>query len=89
MSTRLSGYAKAVIDGWSSTTTLTLLVVGEILLAVFVVVVARSASPLLPLRVVLEWSRSGSYLATLLSIVGLFAIPGHGPAQHRRRYRYG
>ena len=40
----------------------------------FVVVEARSASPLLPLRVVLERNRGGSYLATLLSIVGLFAM---------------
>jgi EmrB/QacA subfamily drug resistance transporter len=68
------GFTKAVTDGWSSTTTLALLVVGGILLAVFVVVEARSASPLLPLRVVLERNRGGSYLATLLSIVGLFAM---------------
>jgi EmrB/QacA subfamily drug resistance transporter len=68
------GFTKAVTDGWSSTTTLTLLIVGGALLTVFVVVEARSDSPLLPLRVVLERNRGGSFLATLLNIVGLFAM---------------
>ena len=47
---------------------------GVVLLAAFVVVEARSTYPLLPLRVVLERNRGGSYLATLLNIVGLFAM---------------
>ena len=68
------GFTKAVADGWSSTPTLTLIAVGVTLLAVFVVVEARSASPLLPLRVVLERNRGGSYLAALLNVVGLFAM---------------
>ncbi len=68
------GFTKAVTDGWSSSTTLTLLAVGVVLLTAFVVVEARSTSPLLPLRVVLERNRGGSYLATLLNIVGLFAM---------------
>ena len=42
--------------------------------AAFVVVEARSASPLLPLRVVAERNRGGSYLATLLIVVGMFAM---------------
>jgi EmrB/QacA subfamily drug resistance transporter len=68
------GFTKAVTDGWSSTPTLTLIGVGVILLAAFVVVEARSASPLLPLRVVLERNRGGAYLAALLNVVGLFAM---------------
>ena len=68
------GFTKAVTDGWSSTTTLTLIAVGVILLAAFVVVEARSASPLLPLRVVAERNRGGSYLAALLLVVGMFAM---------------
>ena len=68
------GFTKAVTDGWSSTPTLTLIAVGVILLAAFVVVEARSASPLLPLRVVLERNRGGAYLAALLNVVGLFAM---------------
>ena len=60
------GFTKAVTDGWSSTPTLTLIAVGVILLAAFVVVEARSANPLLPLRIVLERNRGGSYLAATL-----------------------
>jgi EmrB/QacA subfamily drug resistance transporter len=68
------GFTKAVTDGWTSTPTLTLLAVGVTLLAAFVVVEAHSASPLRPLRVVLERNRGGAYLATLLNVVGLFAM---------------
>lgn len=68
------GFTKAVTEGWSSPTTLTFLAVGAVLLASFVAVETRSASPLLPLRVVAERNRGGSYLATLLNIVGLFAM---------------
>jgi EmrB/QacA subfamily drug resistance transporter len=68
------GFTKAVTDGWSSTPTLTLIAVGVVLLAAFVVVEARSTNPLLPLRVVLERNRGGSYLAATLLVVGIFAM---------------
>ena len=68
------GFTKAVTDGWSAAQTLTLLAVGVVLLAAFVVVEVYSSSPLLPLRVVLERNRGGAYLATLLNIIGLFAM---------------
>jgi EmrB/QacA subfamily drug resistance transporter len=68
------GFTKAVTDGWSSTPTLTLLSVGVVLLVAFVVVEARSANPLLPLRIVLERNRGGSFLAATLLVVGLFAM---------------
>lgn len=68
------GFTKAVTDGWSSAPTLTLIAVGVILLVAFVAVEARSDYPLLPLRVVLERNRAGSYLATLLIVIGMFAM---------------
>ncbi len=68
------GFTKAVTDGWSSPTTLTLIAIGVILLGAFVAVEARSASPLLPLRVVTERNRGGAYLAALLLVVGMFAM---------------
>ena len=68
------GFTKAVTDGWTAKPTLTLLAVGGALLIAFVVVEARSSSPLLPLRVVLERNRGGAFLATLLNIIGLFAM---------------
>jgi EmrB/QacA subfamily drug resistance transporter len=68
------GFTKADTDGWASTPTLLLISVAVLLLAAFVVVEARSSHPLLPLRVVAERNRGGSYLATLLTGAGLFAM---------------
>ncbi len=68
------GFTKAVADGWPSATTLGLVIGGVLLLIAFVVVETRSTSPLLPLRVVLERNRGGAYLATLLIVVGMFAM---------------
>jgi predicted MFS family arabinose efflux permease len=67
-------FTKADLDGWTSSVTLTLLAVAVVLLVAFVVVEARSSHPLLPLRVVMERNRGGSYLATLLTGAGLFAM---------------
>ncbi len=60
--------------GWSSTTTLSFLVLAVVLLSAFVVVELRSVHPLLPMRVVLERNRGGSYLASLLVGAALFAM---------------
>jgi EmrB/QacA subfamily drug resistance transporter len=63
------GFTRAEIDGWASLTTVVLLVVGLLMAAAFVLVERSSRSPLLPLRVVLDRNRGGSFLASLL--VGL------------------
>jgi EmrB/QacA subfamily drug resistance transporter len=68
------GFTKADTDGWSATTTVVLLAAAVVLLVAFVVVETRSSHPLLPLRVVAERNRGGSYLATLLTGAGLFAM---------------
>jgi EmrB/QacA subfamily drug resistance transporter len=68
------GFTKASTDGWSAAPTLTLIGIAVVLLAAFVVVEDRSTHPLLPLRVVRERNRGGSYLATLLTGAGLFAM---------------
>jgi EmrB/QacA subfamily drug resistance transporter len=68
------GFTKAATDGWRSATTLTLLAIALVLLVTFVVVEARSSHPLLPLRVLADRNRGGSYLATLLTGAGLFAM---------------
>ena len=60
--------------GWLSVDTVGCLVVAVILLVAFVLVELRSASPLLPMRVVLDRNRGGSYLASLLIFAGLFAM---------------
>ena len=50
------------------------LVLAVVLLAAFVVVELRSSNPLLPLRVVLDRNRGGTFLASLLVGAGLFAM---------------
>jgi EmrB/QacA subfamily drug resistance transporter len=71
MVTLVYGVTKASTDGWASATTLGLLVAAGVLLAAFVIIERFSSHPLLPLRVVAERNRGGSYLTTLLIGLGL------------------
>ncbi len=71
MVTLVYGVTKASTDGWESTTTLGLLAIAAILLVGFVVIERFSSHPLLPLRVVTERNRGGSFLTTLLIGLGL------------------
>jgi EmrB/QacA subfamily drug resistance transporter len=68
------GFTKASSDGWTSGPTLTLLCVAVLLLGAFVLVETRTTYPLLPLRVVAERNRGGSFLASFLLGAGLFAM---------------
>ena len=61
------GFTKAGTDGWTSSTTLALFGAAAVLLFTFVVVELRAAHPLLPMRVVLDRNRGGSFLASLLT----------------------
>jgi EmrB/QacA subfamily drug resistance transporter len=60
--------------GWLSVEAIGWIAAAVVLLVVFVFVELRSASPLLPMRVVLDRNRGGSYLASLLAFAGLFAM---------------
>ncbi|MCW2538434.1 MAG: transporter [Frankiales bacterium] len=60
--------------GWLSVEAISYLVGAAILLVAFVLVELRSASPLLPMRVVLDRNRGGTYVASLLVFAGLFAM---------------
>jgi EmrB/QacA subfamily drug resistance transporter len=70
------GFTEAAKEGvgWSAGSTLGFLALSAVLLVGFVIVEARSANPLLPLRVVLDRNRGGSYLAALLVGAGLFSM---------------
>jgi EmrB/QacA subfamily drug resistance transporter len=59
-------------EGWGSVTTLSFILGGLVLLAVFVVIELRSKNPLLPLRIVLDRNRGGAYLSSMLVGAGLF-----------------
>lgn len=70
------GFSKAAEAGvgWSDPVTLTLLAASAVLLVGFVLWERRATSPLLPLRIVLDRNRGGSYLTFLLVGAGLFAM---------------
>jgi EmrB/QacA subfamily drug resistance transporter len=59
-------FTKAGLDGWSSTTAVGLFGIAAVLLAAFVMIERRVAHPLLPLRIILDRNRGGSFLASLL-----------------------
>jgi MFS family permease len=68
------GLANAETHSWTDTVTVGMLVAGGLLLAAFAAIQRRSANALLPLRVVLDRDRGGSFLAMLLSGAGMFAV---------------
>ena len=68
------GFNEAATKGWSSTSTITFLVVAAVLLIIFVAIEAKVANPLMPLRVVTERNRGGSYLGSLVVGAGLFSM---------------
>jgi EmrB/QacA subfamily drug resistance transporter len=72
MVTLVYGVTKASTSGWASAQTLGMLGIAAALLAAFVVIERYSSHPLLPLRVVTERNRGGSFLTTLFIGLGLF-----------------
>lgn len=68
------GFSRAETDGWSAAVTFGSLLAGIALLAVFLAAQRRTATPLLPWRVLRNRRRAGSYLAVLSLAVGMFAV---------------
>jgi len=69
------GFTIAGTDGWGASLTIGLLSVAAVALAAFVAIEMRSPHPLLPIRVVLDRNRGGSFLASLLvgsALLGTF-----------------
>lgn len=66
--------AEAESRGWSNPLILGLFGIAAVLLAAFVWVERRSAHPLLPMRVVLDRNRGGSFLAVGIAGAGVFAV---------------
>lgn len=62
------------VQGWGAPATVTFLSVAVVLLVAFVVWERRARNPLLPLRVVVDRNRGGSFLVFLLVGAGLFAM---------------
>jgi EmrB/QacA subfamily drug resistance transporter len=68
------GLAHAQTHGWGSSTTVGFLVGGVLLLATFVAIQARSPHALLPLPIVRERNRGGSFLALGVIGAGMFGV---------------
>jgi len=68
------GLSRAATEGWGSAQTVISLVSAAVLLGAFVAIQRRVRDPLLPMRVVLDRNRGGSYLAVMLSGAGMFAV---------------
>ncbi len=66
--------ADTAVQGWGDPKTIAWLVAAAVLLVAFVAWERRSRNPMLPLRVVLDRNRGGSYLTFLLVGAGLFAM---------------
>jgi EmrB/QacA subfamily drug resistance transporter len=68
------GFNEAATKGWSATSTLTYLGASILLLIAFVIIESKVANPLMPLRVITERNRGGSYLGSLVVGAGLFSM---------------
>jgi EmrB/QacA subfamily drug resistance transporter len=68
------GFTEASLHGWTAPLTLALLAVAVVLLVGFVAWEARAKNPMLPLRIVLDRNRGGSYLAFFLATLAMFAV---------------
>jgi EmrB/QacA subfamily drug resistance transporter len=68
------GFSNAESHGWGAATTIAFLAAGVALLAGFVAIQRRAEHPLLPLRVVLDRNRGGSYLAVGVVGAGMFGV---------------
>lgn len=68
------GLANAETHRWEDPVTIGTLVASAVLLSGFVLIQRRSRNPLLPLRVVLDRDRGGSFIAIGLSGAGVFGV---------------
>ncbi|MEU2777226.1 MFS transporter, partial [Streptomyces sp. NPDC007162] len=68
------GFAHVESTSWTDPVALGSMITGAVLLAVFVWLETRVAHPLLPLRVVLDRTRGGSFMAVFVIGMGMFSI---------------
>jgi EmrB/QacA subfamily drug resistance transporter len=66
------GFSHAATAGWTSALTIGPLVLGPVVLVGFVVAEQRSSHPLLPLRIIIDRTRGGSYVALGISGIAIF-----------------
>jgi EmrB/QacA subfamily drug resistance transporter len=70
----VNGFIRAASNGWSDGLTLVSLSLGAFLLVTFVAVEARSAQPLMPLRLFAHRDRAAGYLAFLIGPAAMMSM---------------
>jgi EmrB/QacA subfamily drug resistance transporter len=68
------GFSNAETHGWGATTTVVALIASPVLLTTFVLIERRVKHPLMPLRIVWDRARGGSYAALFVTGAGVFAV---------------
>ena len=68
----VEGCTLVVSAGWSAGAVIALLLTSAAMMTAFIVREALASAPLLPLRIVFDRNRGGSYLTVLLALAGLF-----------------
>ena len=66
------GLGEAGTSGWGATDVMVALIVAAILLGAFIVWQSKGPNPLLPLRVLRNRNRAGSFITILLAVTGMF-----------------
>jgi EmrB/QacA subfamily drug resistance transporter len=74
MAALVYGFVEAATDGWGGAQTLTAFVVGVFLLTAFVTIELRAPSPITPLRLFADVTRTSSYAARLLLTAGMMGM---------------
>jgi predicted MFS family arabinose efflux permease len=74
MTSLVYGFVRAAGSGWSDPGTVLAFVAGLALLAAFVLVELRAPSPITPLRLFADRTRSSSYVARLLLVAGMMGM---------------
>lgn len=67
-------FNRAATNGWGNSLTITCFGLAATLLVAFVAIEAKAKNPLLPLRVITERNRGGSYLGSLAVGAGIFSM---------------
>ena len=68
------GFSRAATYGWAKVGTYQFFIIAAAFIAVFFYIEAKTKGPILPIRVLTERNRGGSYAATLLVGAGLFTM---------------
>ena len=67
------GLSNAETHGWGAPLTVIMLIASVVLLVGFVVIESKVAAPLLPLRIVMDRNRAGSYIAIAIAFCAMFS----------------